>query len=147
MSIIRLRTPLKLWSATMFEAVARNFRPLHNFEPPTLTADSMLWATRIFSLASVGHVTGHMVPIARCPAAILENFHHEQPCYDFIGLLKFLCFQTLGNLVNCFLIIFSLAWHAKDFAKINIIYGKSAFNPSNWNAIVENFSFRLTSHH
>ena len=44
------------------------------------------------------------------PAAILENFHCEQPCYGFLGLLKFLCFQTLPNLVNCFLIIFSLIW-------------------------------------
>ena len=26
------------------------------------------------------------------------------PCYGFLGLLKFLCFQTLPNLVNCFLI-------------------------------------------
>ena len=34
------------------------------------------------------------------PAAILENFHCEQPCYGFLGLLKFLCSQTLPNLVN-----------------------------------------------
>ena len=27
-------------------------------------------------------------------AAILENFHCEQPCYGFLGLIKFLCSQT-----------------------------------------------------
>ena len=54
------------------------------------------------------------------PAAILENFHCEQPCCSFLGLLKFLCSQTLPNLVNCVLIIFSLVWHPKDFAQIKI---------------------------
>ena len=74
-----------------------------------MIADSVPRATHVFSLASVGHVTGymvsHMVPM---PAAILENFHCEQPCYGFLGLLKFLCSQTLPNLVNCFLMIISL---------------------------------------
>ena len=68
--LTRLRTLLKFWSATMFGAVARNFGPLHKFELPTVIADSVLQVTRVFSLASVGHVTGHMVshmvPIAQC---------------------------------------------------------------------------------
>ena len=68
--LIRSRTTLKFWSATMFGAVARNFGPVHKFELPTVIADSVPRATRVFSLASVGHVTGHMVshmvPIARC---------------------------------------------------------------------------------
>ena len=83
------------------------------------------------------------------PAAILENFHCEQPCYGFLGLLKFLCFQTLPNLVmvNCFLIIFSLVWHPKDFAQIKITHGKNASNPSNRSAIVKSFSLYLTSRH
>ena len=63
---IRLRTPLKFWSATMFEAAAWNFGPPHNFEPPTVIANGVPWATRVFSLVSVGCVTGHMVPIAWC---------------------------------------------------------------------------------
>ena len=93
----------------MFGAAARNFGPVHKFELPTVIADSVPRATRVFSLASVGHVTGHMVShMGPMPAAILENFHCEQPCYSFLGLLKFLCFQTLPNLVNCLLIIFSL---------------------------------------
>ena len=74
------------------------------------------------------------------PAAILEIFHCEQPCYGFLGLLKFLCFQTLPNLVNCFLMIFSLVWHPKDFAQIKITHGKNASNPSNRSAIVKSFS-------
>ena len=78
------------------------------------------------------------------PAAILENFYCEQPCYGFLGLLKFLCFQTLPNLVNCFLIIFSLVWHPKDFAQIKITHGKNASNPSNRSAIVKSFSLCLT---
>ena len=86
----------------------------------------------------------HMVPMQ---AAILENFHCEQPCYGFLGLLKFLCFTTLPNLVNCFLIIFSLVWHPKDFAQIKITHGKNASNPSNRSAIVKSFSLCLTSHH
>ena len=81
------------------------------------------------------------------PAAILENFHCEQPCYGFLGLLKFLCFQTLPNLVNCFLIIFSLVWHPKDFAQIKITHGKNASNPSNRSAIVKSFSLCFTSRH
>ena len=63
------------------------------------------------------------------PAAILENSHREQPCYGFLGLLKFLCSQTSPNLVNCFLIIFSLVWHAKDFAQIKITNGKKCIEP------------------
>ena len=66
----RSRTTLKFWSATMLGAAARNFGPVHKFELPTVIADSVPRATRVFSLASVGHVTGHMVshmvPIARC---------------------------------------------------------------------------------
>ena len=66
----RLRPLLKFWSSTMFGAAARNFGPLHNFELPTVIADSVPRANRVFSLAPVGHVTGHMVshmvPIARC---------------------------------------------------------------------------------
>ena len=81
------------------------------------------------------------------PAAILENFHCKQPCYGFLGLLTFLCSQTLPNLVNCFLIIFSLVWHPKDFAQIKITHGKNASNPSNRSAIVKSFSLCLTSHH
>ena len=46
------------------------FGPVHKFELPTVIADSVPRATRVFSLASVGHVTGHMVshmvPMARC---------------------------------------------------------------------------------
>ena len=115
-AVTRSRTTLKFWSATMFGAAARNFGPVHKFELPTVIADSVPRATRVFSLASVGHVTGHMVShMVPMPAAILENFHCEQPCYGFLGLLKFLCFQTLPNLVNCFLIIFSLVWYPKDF--------------------------------
>ena len=76
-------------------------------------------------------------PDGPMPAAILENFHCEQPCYGFLGLLKFLCFQTVPNLVNCFLIIFSLVWHPKDFAQIKITHGKNASNPSNRKAIVK----------
>ena len=64
--IIRSRTTLKFWSATMFGAAARNFGLVHKFELPTVIADSLPRATRVFSLASVGHVTGHMVPNARC---------------------------------------------------------------------------------
>ena len=68
--LTKLRTTLKFWSATMFGAAARNFGPVHKFELPTVIADSVPRATRVFSLASVGHVTGHMVrhmvPIARC---------------------------------------------------------------------------------
>ena len=86
-------------------------------------------------------------PDGPMPAAILENFHCEQPCYGFLGLLKFLCFQTLPNLVNCLLIIFSLVWHPKDFAQIKIIRGKNASNPSNRSAIVKSFSLCLTFHH
>ena len=86
-------------------------------------------------------------PYRPMPAAILENFHCEQPCYGFLGLLKFLCSQTLPNLVNCFLIIFSLVWHPKDFAQIKITHGKNASNPSNRSAIVKSFSLCLTSHH
>ena len=69
-TVNRSRTTLKFWSATMFGAAARNFGPVHKFELPTVIADSVPRATRVFSLASVGHVTGHMVshmvPIARC---------------------------------------------------------------------------------
>ena len=54
----------------MLGAAARNFGPVHKFELPTVIADSMPRATCVFSLASVGHVTGHMVshmvPMARC---------------------------------------------------------------------------------
>ena len=68
--VTRSRTTLKFWSATMFGAAARNFGPVHKFELPTVIADSVPRATRVFSLASVGHVTGHMVshmvPMARC---------------------------------------------------------------------------------
>ena len=68
-TVNRSRT-LKFWSATMFGAAARNFGPVHKFELPTVIADSVPQATRIFSLISVGHVTGHMVshmvPMARC---------------------------------------------------------------------------------
>ena len=42
------------------------------------------------------------------PTVILENSHYEQHCYGFLSLLKFLCSQTLSNLVFCFLIAFSL---------------------------------------
>ena len=69
-ALSRWRTTLKFWSATMFGAAARNFGPVHKFELPTVIADSVPRATRVFSLASVGHVTGHMVsymvPNARC---------------------------------------------------------------------------------
>ena len=69
-TVNRSRTTLKFWSATMFGAAARNFGPVHKFELPTVIADSVPRATRVFSLASVGHVTGHMVshmvPMARC---------------------------------------------------------------------------------
>ena len=69
-AVTRSRTTLKFWSATMFWTAARNFGPVHKFELPTVIADSVPRATRVFSLASVGHVTGHMVshmvPIARC---------------------------------------------------------------------------------
>ena len=68
--VTRSRTTLKFWSATMLGAAARNFGPVHKFELPTVIADSVPRATRVFSLASVGHVTGHMVshmvPIGRC---------------------------------------------------------------------------------
>ena len=54
----------------MFGAAARNFGPVHKFELPTVIADSVPRAIRVFSLASVGHVTGHMVShmvrMARC---------------------------------------------------------------------------------
>ena len=69
-TVLRSRATLKFWSATMFGAAARNFGPVHKFELPTVIADSVPRATRVFSLASVGHVTGHMVshmvPMARC---------------------------------------------------------------------------------
>ena len=69
-ALSRSGTTLKFWSATMFEAAVRNFGPVHKFELPTVIADSVPRATRVFSLASVGHVTGHMVshmvPMARC---------------------------------------------------------------------------------
>ena len=151
--MIRLRTTLKFWSTTIFGAAAQKFGSLHKFELPTVIADTVPRATRVVSLASVGHVTAghsvsHMVPIARCrPPCILENFHCEQPCYGFLDLLKFLCSQTLPNLVNCFLIIFSLVWHPKDFAQIKITNGKNASNPSNRRAVVKNVSLCLTSHH
>ena len=68
--VTRLRTTLKFWSATMFGAAAQNFGPLHKFELPTVIADSVPRATRVFSLASVCHVTdhmvSHMVQMARC---------------------------------------------------------------------------------
>ena len=137
----------------MFGAAARNFGPVHHvhkFELPTVIADSVPRATRVFSLASVGHVTGHMVnhmvPMARCRPPYWKIFTREQPCYGFLGPLKFLCFQTLPNLVNCFL-IFSLVWHPKDFAQIKITHGKNASNPSNRSAIVKSFSLCLTFHH
>ena len=70
LAVNRSRTTLKFWSATMFGAAARNFGPVHKFELPTVIADSVPRATRVFSLASVGHVTGHMVShmvqMARC---------------------------------------------------------------------------------
>ena len=61
----RLRMLLKFWSATMFEAVARNFGPLHNLEPPT---SSVPRATRVIGLSGdvTGHMMSHMVPIAWC---------------------------------------------------------------------------------
>ena len=59
--LTRSRATLKFWSATMFGAAARNFGPVHKFELPTVIADSVPRATRVFSLASVGHVTGHQV--------------------------------------------------------------------------------------
>ena len=68
--VTRSRTTLKFWSATMFGAAARNFGPVHKFELPTVIADSVPRANRVFSLASVGHVTdhmvSHMVPMALC---------------------------------------------------------------------------------
>ena len=74
----RSRTTLKFWSATMFRAAARNFGPLHKFELPTVIADSVSRATRVFSLALLGHVTGHMVshmvPIGRCRPPYWEIF-------------------------------------------------------------------------
>ena len=36
----------------MFGAAARNFGPVHKFELPTVIADSVPRATRVFSLAS-----------------------------------------------------------------------------------------------
>ena len=65
-NILRSRTTLKFWSATMFGAAARNFGPVHKFELPTVIADCVPRATRVFSLASVGHMVSHMVPMARC---------------------------------------------------------------------------------
>ena len=90
----------EIWSATMFEAAAPNFGPLHNFMPPMMIADGMPRATRIFSLASVGDWSHGESHILDCPKldSILENSHCEQPCYGFLGLLKFLCSQTLPNL-------------------------------------------------
>ena len=134
------------------EIVIRNFGLLHKFELPTVIADSVPRATRIFSLASVGRSRDRSHgesygPDRPMPATILENFHCEQPCYGFLGLLKFLCSQTLPNLVHCFLIIFSLVWHPKDFAQMKITHGKNASNPSNRSAIVKKFSLCLTSHH
>ena len=124
----------------MFEAAVQNFGPVHNFEPPTVIADAVSQAARVFSLASVGHVTGHMVShMVPMPAAILENSRCEQLCYGFLGLLKFCCSQTLPNFVNCLLIIFFFVWHAKDFAQIKITNGKMASNWSNRNAIMKNF--------
>ena len=143
----RSRTTLKYWSATMFGAAARNFGPVHKFELPTVIADGVPRAYFHWPQWVTWQVTW-WVTWSRWPdAAILENFHCEQPCYGFLGLLKFLCFQTLPNLVNCFLIIFSLVWHPKDFAQIKITHGKNASNPSNQSAIVKSFSLCLTSHH
>ena len=55
--VFRSRTPLKFWSATaatMFWAAAQNFGPLRKFELPLVIADSVLRATRVFSLALSG---------------------------------------------------------------------------------------------
>ena len=85
--VIRLRMPLKFLSATMFEAAVGNFGLLHNFELPTVIADGVPRANCIFSLASVAHVTGHMVshmvPIAQC----------RPPCWKI---------RTENNLVTVF---------------------------------------------
>ena len=80
-------------------------------------------------------------------AAILENSHCEQPWHRFSGLLKFLCFKTFPNSVNCFLTIISLVWHAKDVAQIEIANEKIAFVSSYWSAIIWRFRFYLKSHH
>ena len=100
---------------------------------------------RIFIGLSGSHGESHG-PDRPMPAAILENFHREQPCYHFLSLLKFLCSQILPNLVNCFLIIFSLVWHPKDFVQIKITNGKNTSNASNRSMIVKNSSLCLTSH-
>ena len=100
-----------------------------------------------FSLASVGHMTGHMVSPMVPIAAILENLHSEQPCYGF--LLKFLslCSQTSTNLVNCFLTIVSLVSHVKDFDKISVLQAQL------WDLLVLRtilaflFSGKHTNHH
>ena len=103
------------------------FGPVHNFELPTVIADAVPQATHVFSLASIGHVTGHMVshmvPIARCRLwywKIRTVNKSEQSCNGFLGLLKFLC---------SVLIIFSLVWHAKDFAQVKIANGKKCIEP------------------
>ena len=144
-----------MWFWRGFKTLKKTSRrnsALYNFKLPTVIADSVPRATHVSSLASVGHMIDWSHgeshgPDRPMPAAILENFHCEQPCYGFLGLLKFLCSQTLSNLVNCFLIIFSSVWHPKDFAQIKITNGKNASNPSNRNATVKNFSLCLTSHH
>ena len=123
----RSRTPLKFWTATTFGVAGRNFGPLHNFELPTVIADSRIFIG-LSGSCDWSHGESHG-PHRPMPAAILKNFHCEQPCYGFLGLLKFLCSQTLPNLVNCFLIIFSLAWHAKNFAQIKLTNGKKCIKP------------------
>ena len=80
---------------------------------------------------------------SRSPDAARHIGKFSQPCYGFLGLLKFFCSQTLPNLVNCFLIIFSLVWHPKDFAQIKITNGRNASNPSNRSAVVKNVSLAL----
>ena len=55
--------------------------------------------------------------------------------------------SLFSNLVNCFLIIFSLVWYPKDFCADQNYPWKKASNPSNRSAIVKSFSLCLTSHH
>ena len=67
--LIRSRTTLKFWSATMYGAAARNFGPVHKFGDCRQRATS---DSRIFIGLSgsrdwlTGHMVSHMVPMARC---------------------------------------------------------------------------------
>ena len=77
----------------------------------------------------------------------IGKFSLWTPLLRFSRSAQISLFSTLPNLVNCFLIIFSLVWHPKDFTQIKITHGKNASNPSNRSAIVKSFSLCLTTHH